>query len=227
MQPYFFPYIGYWQLLNLVDRYIILDDVTYIKQGYINRNYILAKDKTQQINIQINGISSNKLISELELNGKNLWKKKVLKNIQQNYNKAPQFVSVFPLIQKCILFDEPNLASYLTFQIKEVVHFLKINTEIVTSSSLGIDRELKGQNRILSICEQQSAKTYINAVGGQELYSKTVFKQNNIKLEFIKMNNVEYSQFSNNFVPFLSIIDVLMFNSQTEIKSMLNKYILI
>ena len=214
-------------MINAVDKFIILDDANFRKQGFINRNTILSQGKKQQINIQINSISSSKLILEHELNNNFIWKKKLLKAIHQNYSKAIYFSKVYPIIEECILFDSFKLSNYLTYQIKQIALFLNISTEIVKSSSIYPKIDLVGQERLLNICKKESATMYINAIGGQELYSKKIFNDNNIELKFIKTGNIQYRQFTSEFVPFLSIIDVMMFNSTAEIKKMLNKYTLI
>jgi hypothetical protein len=104
---------------------------------------------------------------------------------------------------------------------------LNITTPIVVSSSIDIDHSLKSQNKVLSICNNQNANTYINSIGGVDLYDKTVFKNNNIDLKFIKSNSIIYEQFNNQFIPWLSIIDVMMFNSKEKIQEYLNNYTLI
>ena len=227
MQPYFFPYLGYWQALYAVDKYILLDDVTFIKQGFINRNSILNKGQKQTINIQINGISSNKLINHHKLNPNTRWKKKLLSTIQQNYSKAPFKKEIFPIIETAIQSDKINLSKYLAFQINKIAEFLDIKTEIVCNSDLNENLSMTGTNRILNICARENATKYINLIGGQKLYSKEIFDKNGVDLKFIKMRDFKYKQFSNEFVPYLSIIDVMMFNSKAEIKKMLTNYTLI
>jgi len=227
MQPYFFPYLGYWQLLNTVDKFIILDDVNFIKQGYINRNIILSLGKPQQINLQVNAISSNKLVLEHEVNNSFKWRKKTLRTIQQNYSKAKYFNDVFPLIERIIYFTDNNLSNYLENQIIEISKYLSLETEIIKSSVFYPNNKLKGKDRIIDICNQESAFSYINPIGGTKLYSNDEFKKNNIELKFIKMDSIKYSQFSNEFISNLSIIDVMMFNSVEEIKKLLNRYTLV
>jgi len=226
MQPYFFPYIGYWQLLNVVDKFIILDDVTFIKQGYINRNKILSQNKPLQINLQISGISSNKLILDHEINNNPVWKRKLINTIQQNYRKAKHFKDAFPIIEEIILYPEINLSGFLYHQIKILSKYLNINTEIIKTSSIYKLKDIKGTQRIINLCKQEKAKTYINTIGGKELYNVEDFRKNGIELIFIKTNDLSYKQFKNEFVPDLSIIDVMMHNSVEEIKEMLNNYTL-
>ena len=224
MQPYFFPYIGYWQLINAVDIFIIYDDVNFIKQGYINRNAILTNGKAQIFTLELIGASSNKLINEIEIGSNAI---KVLKTIQQNYRKAPYYDHVILIIEEILNHREKNLAKFIGFSLKKISEYLEIDTKFLYSSDIEKNGDLKAQEKILDLCRNFHATHYINAIGGQELYDKDVFKQNNIKLSFIKTELVEYKQFNDDFIPYLSIIDILMFNSREDVKQMLVKYELI
>ncbi len=224
MQPYFFPYIGYWQLLYAADTFVIYDDVNFIKQGYINRNSILAGVTSQKVTLEVIGASSNKLINEIYV-GNNT--KKLLKSIAQAYRKAPEYENIFPLLQSILENPEKNLAKFLKNSIQKISTYLDIDTKIIYSSDIKKDNSLKAQNKVLDICKQLNTSHYINAIGGQDLYSKEAFKSNNIELNFIQTDLIEYEQFKNKFVPYLSIIDILMFNSKQEIQYMLTCYKLI
>lgn len=227
MQPYFFPYIGYWQLIHAVDMHVIYDDVNYIKGGWINRNYILLNGGAKLINLQLRNASPNKLIFETELMCDELYNRKLLKTIEQAYKKALYFNDVFPLIEGIILQNEKSLSKYLAGLITRVCGYLGINTRLVLSSETEKDNSLKGQDKVLEICGILGANRYINAIGGMELYSKGAFEKHNIELSFIKTREIKYKQYNNEFVPNLSIIDVMMFNSKEEIKRMLNEYDLV
>lgn len=224
MQPYFFPYIGYWQLINSADTFVIYDDVNYIKQGYINRNSILVGNKAQRITLQVIGASSNKMINDVQT-GNNT--KKLLKGIEQAYKKAPKYEKVFPLIQLILSNPEKNLAKFLCKSIKNISDYLEISTKIISSSGLNKDNNLKAQDKVLDICQRLEASHYINSIGGQELYSKEAFATNGVELNFLEHEIIEYNQFGNKFVPYLSIIDVMMFNDIDIIKDMLNRYKLV
>ena len=221
MQPYLFPYIGYWQLINAVDTFVIYVDVNFIKQGYINRNSILSNGKSQVITMELIGASSNKLINEIEV-GNN--REKLLKTIKQNYTKAPSFDKVYPIIENIINQNEKNLAKFIGYSLERICEYLEVDTKFVYSSNIKKDNTLKAQDKILEMCNILKADKYINAIGGQELYNKEIFKENGIELNFLKTELVEYKQFKNDFIPYLSIIDILMFNSKDEIKNMLNSY---
>ena len=224
MQPYFFPYIGYWQLINAVDKYVIYDDVNYIKGGWINRNRILINDKPSFINLKMDGSSPNKLIKEIHVSNDNRWKNKLLKSIELSYRKAPFFEMSFPIIEEIINHDEVNLSLYLENLIKRIAEYLEMNTEFVLSSNIEKDNSLKGQDKVIEICKSLGAKEYYNAIGGVELYSAENFNSYGIELRFLRTEYIEYKQFKNDFSPYLSIIDVMMFNSKEEIMNILDMY---
>ena len=227
MQPYFFPYIGYWQLMNAVDKYVVYDDVNFIKGGWINRNRILVNGKPQYFNVQMKGASPFKLINEIEINNSEISINKNLKTIYMAYHKAPYFSKVNLLIEKILKNQTPNLAEYIFNSIKCIAEYLNIKTEIIISSKISKNNELKNQDKVIEICKKLNATEYYNAIGGMELYSFDDFRKNDITLSFLKTNDISYKQFNNEFIPNLSIIDVMMFNSQEEIKAMLNDFTLI
>jgi len=146
---------------------------------------------------------------------------KLLRKITGSYKKAPHFESVFPLLQAIINQEEENLFRFIYQSLISVCEYLNIKTELVISSTIPIDHELKSQEKVIAICKAMGATQYFNPIGGTELYSKEVFDKNNIGLNFIRSNPIEYQQFKNEFVPWLSIIDVLMFNSTEEIREYL------
>ena len=223
MQPYFFPYLGYWQLINAVDTYVVYDDVAYIKGGWINRNNILVNEKANLITLSLENSSSFKNINEINIikNGKNA--EKIVKTIQMAYKKAPFFNHVMPILENLLLKND-KIADLNYNSILEINKYLKINTNIILSSSLSKDNSLKAQDKVIHINKLLGSDTYINAIGGQELYDREEFKREGIELKFLNMNDIKYTQFKNEFVPNLSIIDVMMFNSKMEIKEMLNNY---
>lgn len=224
MQPYFLPYLGYWQMLNAVDRFILYDDVNYIKNGWINRNNLLDNGKPHFFTLALDGASSFKLINETHINGSPEARNKVLSYIKNSYRKAPFFKEVFPLIESIVNYPETNIALLLENHFRLIADYLQIGTEILVSSHIDKDCSLKAQDKVLDICKKQGAEIYINAIGGTELYSREDFAAQGIKLQFIKMNPVEYQQFKNEFVPNLSILDVMMFNPVEKIREYLDNY---
>lgn len=227
MQPYFFPYIGYWQLLNVVDKYVIYDDVNFIKGGWINRNRILIDGKAVYFNIQMSGASPYKLINQIQINNNEINIKKNIKTIYMAYHKAPYFSEVYPIIEEILKLQTDNLSKYVIESIKLITKFLNIETEILISSSIKKNNELKGEEKVIDICKLLKATKYYNAIGGKNLYSFDKFNKNGIELVFLKSNNICYRQFNNEFVPNLSIIDVMMFNSKEKIKTFLDEYTII
>jgi len=225
MQPYFLPYIGYFQLIKAVDKYVIYDDVNYIKGGWINRNNLLLGGKSFLFTLSLLEASQNKLINEIFVSDN---QSKLLKTIQMMYQKAPNFSPVFQIIEKIFEYENKNLARFVGNSIIQVADYLHLDTEFIYSSDIKEkDNSLKAQDKILNICTVLGASQYINAVGGMELYSKEHFTNYNIKLSFLKTLPIEYKQFNNPFVPWLSILDVLMFNSVEDVYKLLEKYELI
>jgi len=224
MQPYFLPYIGYFQLINAVDKYVIYDDVNYIKGGWINRNKLLLHGKEFMFNLILSGASPNKLINEITVNEN---QNNLLKTIQSSYVKAPYFINVYPFIEEVFEYRDKNLARFIGNSIIRIAQYLGCKTEFIYSSEIEKDCSLKGQEKVIHICNVLKATEYINAIGGQGLYSKEEFKHKKIDLKFLATQSIEYKQFTNEFIPYLSIIDVMMFNSVEEIKKMLNKFELI
>lgn len=227
MQPYFFPYIGYWQLIESVDKYVIYDDVNYIKGGWINRNRILVEGAVRYFNIQLIGASSYKKINEVFINSDNNIIRKTLRKLEAAYQKAPYYEEVYPIIKEIIYYKEKNLAYYLGNSIKRICEYLNISTIILYSSSLKKNCALRGEKKILEICRLLGATEYYNAVGGEKLYLYNNFERMDIHLKFIKTNEIVYKQYENEFRSNLSIIDVLMFNSKEEVKAMLRDYTLV
>lgn len=224
MQPYLFPYAGYWQLINAVDHFVIFDDVNFIKKGYINRNSILSNGKPQLITLELLGASQNKHINEIEVGNNG---QKMLKTIEMSYRKAPFFDKVFPLVTEILTNEEKNLAKFVGFSLKKISDHLKLNTKFVYSSDISKNNSLKAQDKILEIVSILKATKYINATGGQELYDKRNFLRENVELSFLDTSVMEYQQFDNKFAPNLSIVDTMMFNEVDEIATILSRYKLI
>jgi len=224
MQPYLFPYIGYWQLIDAVDIFIIYDDVNFIKQGYINRNNILQKQKAHLFTLELIGASSNKKINDIKIGGNS---NKLLRTIKQNYSKAPFYEDVSQVLEEILNNEEKELSKFLGFSLVKIAKYLNINTKFLYSSDIKNDKTFKVQDRLIEMSKILNATGYINSIGGIELYDKEVFSQNDINLSFLKTHEISYKQFNNEFVPNLSIVDILMFNSKDNIKNMLTQFELI
>ncbi len=228
MQPYFMPYIGYWQRIYAVDQHIIYDDVNYIKGGWMNRNKILLAGQPHIFSMNLNGASPNKLINEVEVNSNSLLQIKMLRTLEQAYKKASYYQDAMACLEPIICNPETNLAKYLEFQIREICKYMGVTTEILMSSDINKDNTLKGQDKVIEICKRQGASVYYNAHTGMELYSKKDFQNEGLELKFIKDGaTVQYQQITGEFVPSMSIIDVLMNCSKEEITHLLNDYVLL
>lgn len=223
MQPYFMPYIGYFQTMAAVDTYVVYDDVQYIKGGWVSHNFLLVGGKKQMFTIQLKGASPNKLFNEVEI-GDNF--KKLTHMLQLNYCKAPYYDGVMPVLQEIFNYEDRNLARFLWNSYMKLFEFLGIDTNIILSSSIEKDNSLRGKDKVLAICKALGADTYLNAIGGQELYDKAEFAANGVGLHFVKTDNLQYKQYGSEFEPGLSIIDVIMFNGREGTKELLKKYTL-
>jgi len=227
MQPYFFPYMGYWQLLNAVDRFVIYDDVSYIKGGWVNRNCILINGKPSFITVPLSHASPNKRICDLSLQSSPDWRRKLIKSIENTYRRSPYFSVIFSEIDKQLEHQAANLADFLAYHLGAMATLLGINTELVITSRLYENSDLTGQDRILDICKSEGAKSYVNLQGGQMLYDSESFDSVNIDLRFIMMRITPYKQRSAGFQPNISIIDALMEIGVEGVQQRLTEYDLI
>jgi len=229
MQPYLFPYIGYFQLLNWADTFVIYDDVQFIKGGWINRNNLLISGNKKLFGLSLKNDStfSNICDREFDSNKFEKEKSKLLKSIQQSYSKAPHYSNVYELVKNIFDIKDTNVVNFIELSLINIMDFLRIKTQLIRSSNIDFNKELKSQDRVLELCSKLDATRYVNPIGGIELYSKEVFNNNNIELYFLKTSDINYKQFGDDYIPFLSIIDVMMFNSVEEISSFLNKYELV
>jgi hypothetical protein len=224
MQPYFFPYIGYFQLIHAVDAFVVYDDVNFIKGGWINRNFMLAQGENQRFTLPLNNASPNVLINQIKVGDDH---GKILKSVQHNYSKAPYYKDVFPIIEQVMTHPDKNLAGYLGAGLKIVAGYLGLQMQWLLSSSLAKDNQLRSQGKVLAICRELTAHQYVNLPGGRLLYDTKTFEDTGIKLSFLQPGAVCYEQFRHDFVPNLSIIDVMMFNSRKECKKLLAEYTIV
>ena len=224
MQPYFMPYIGYWQLMNAVDTYVVYDDVNYIKGGWVSRNNILMNSRSYMFCVTLNGASPNKLFNEITIRDDFV---KFRKMLHSCYSHAPYYSDVKCIMDNIYDCEDRSLGKFMLNSFNEVLNYIGIKRNFVLSSTLKKDNSLRGSSKVIAICKELGASKYYNAIGGQSLYDKKEFKDNGIELKFLKSELVPYKQFKNDFVAGLSIIDIMMFNSPEEIKMMLNKYELI
>ena len=224
MQPYFLPYLGYLQLIKSVDKFVVYDTIQYTKKGWINRNRYLLNNQPASFTIPIKKDSNYLYVNQRYLADDYLnYNKKTLRKLEQSYKKAPNFDKVFSLISDMFLFDKSNnLFDFIFHSLQLLTNNLEIETPFIKSSEIfGDDATLKSKNRVINLCKQLSADECINPIGGAELYDKQDFKKEGLILNFHKINRIEYAQFSHTHVPYLSVLDAMMF---TDAKSLLNEY---
>lgn len=223
MQPYFFPYIGYFHLIKAVDLFIVYDDIKYTKKGWINRNRILRDGAAAMFTLPLKADSDSLDICRRAL-ATDFTGEKLLRQLTGTYRRAPYFDDAMALVHRLLDHEDRNLFGFLHHSIVETCRYLGLNTEIRISSELGIDRNLAGQDKVLALCQAVGATTYVNAIGGTELYSAADFSAQGIDLKFVKSRPCEYHQFGDVFVPWLSIVDVIMFNPKATVAAMLDGY---
>ena len=229
MQPYLFPYIGYFQLIRAVDCFVIHDDVQWIKGGWINRNRILVNGEARFVTIPVAKASSFSKINERVFSDDYaIHARKILRTVESIYRKAPYFEPAFEVLRQCLSQKERNASLFITNALRLCCRYLSIDTPFVLSSQIEKDNALSGQARVISINKVMGSSHYINPVGGMDLYRNKDFAGHGIRLSFLKSEGVCYRQFpGQEFIPSLSIIDVMMFNSRGELSDLLLKYELI
>ncbi len=227
MQPYFFPYIGYFQLIAASDVFVLHDDVQYIKGGWINRNRILFNGASRMITLPV-----QKDAYELPINARSYVdnrkaRKDIINLIRQAYAKAPCYQQVNTMLEELLMFDDRNVARFNEHLIRRITDFIGLSCNIITSSAMEKDNSLAGEPRVLDMCKRLGASNYFNPIGGTELYHEVTFKKNGVSLQFLEAHEESYKQSGDTWVPFLSIIDVLMFNPVAEVHRLLTRYQLI
>jgi len=228
MQPYFFPYIGYWQLLHAADVFVIYDDGMFIKGGWIAHNRILGQDgRPVMIGVDIIGKSRNRQINELQRQVCIPRAKSMIRKLYHLYHKAPHYTEAMRVIEPIMLDEEPNLYCFLAKQLKQVAAYLGIDTEFHLSSEVCKEGLKHVEDKVFRICHHFGIIDYINPSGaGMQFYNKAHWKEaGGINLQFLRRNeDISYKQFNNEFVPDLSIIDLMMFCSRDELHNILNQY---
>jgi len=224
MQPYFLPYIGYWQLLAGVDKFIVLDDVAFIRKGWINRNRILVNGAAYLFTLPVRQWSQNQHINELELAVDELWLRKFRSTLQQSYRRAPHFEETWALADTVLAKCRGLLLPFLLDSIHAVAGHLGIETSLALASDVDPKHGNRGQERILDLCRIENATDYVNLPGGKELYDGESFRQDGIRLGFIELEEVPYPQTSGQWTPWLSIIDVMMHLGSDGTRELLSRY---
>ncbi len=202
-----------------VDTFVVYDNIEFSKKGWINRNRILVNGEDAYITLPLKKDSDFMDVVERYLSED--WKnerKRMLNRITESYRKAHCFSTVFPIIEQTIMHEEKNLFAFILNSIKCICEYLEIKTTLIVSSSLLIDHSLKSKEKVIAICKECGATEYINPIGGINLYDKLEFGKEGITLRFLEADKIQYTQFENTFIPFLSIVDVLMFNEKEKVQ---------
>jgi len=221
MQPYLFPYIGYFKLVAGVDKFVFYDDVNYIKNGWINRNRILAGTEVRYITVPLAGASSSVKINEVIVQPRDLWLRKLLESVRHSYAKAPHFARINELIADVLGSAHDQISALASLSVIEVAGYLALDTNFVRTSATYGNAHLHGATRVLDICAKERTGTYLNLPGGRALYQAEDFHAAGMELEFVDPDLRPYPQFGSPFEPGLSILDALMFNEAEQVKDML------
>jgi hypothetical protein len=227
MQPYAFPYLGYFQLINAVDLFVLYDDAAFIKQGWINRNVLGARHGPQRFTLPVCRPRLGQPISEITLYRPEASKRRLLATIESLYRRAPYYQRARPVLEAAIGAAEENLALYIKHGLEVLNTYLGIKTGLVRSSERHAGLRAKGEARVIEICRAEGAGTYINAEGGRGLYDEAAFQRHGIELRFLMHEPRPYPQNRREFMPRLSVIDAMMFNGPDEIAGLLAGYRLV
>lgn len=225
MQPYFLPYLGYFQLIHAAKTFVLFDDVNFIKKGWIHRNRILTLQGEHMFSIPIVKASQNKLICDHKIFDVSNFAEHFKKLIESNYKSAPYYNQGIEIVRRIL----DNLSSDLTdichHSIEVICQALDLECQLIRSSGLDNDKTLKAENKVADIVQLLSRKTYVNLPGGREIYHADYFQSKGLTLKFIQSKAAEpYSQIIPGFIPNLSIIDLLMSVSANQIKAWITHY---
>lgn len=223
MQPYFLPYLGYFQLIAAVDKFIVLDDVNFIQRGWINRNRMLMNGAPHLFTLPLRGASQNRLICDLELVADAVWREKLLRSLRQAYGRAPYYAQVSGMLDDMLHLPSLRLDLFLLNSLQLVMRYLALDTAVVPTSRLYGNAGLSGEQRIIDICQREGASDYINPIGGVSLYQRAHFEQHGIALHFLRSRAVSYPQGKNQHISGLSIVDVLMYNAPSTVQQLLKE----
>lgn len=217
MQPYFLPYIGYFQLIDAVDEFVVYDNIKYTKKGWINRNRYCRNGTEALFSLPLAKGSDFLHVRDRELSA-GFSRAGLLAQFREAYRHAPYFDDVIPTLRSIVECPQDNLFDYIFNSLQQMCALLGIGTELRISSAIAIDHDLRSQEKVLAFCRELGADTYVNAIGGTELYDRATFTSARVNLHFMKSRLVEYEQSATPFIPWLSIIDVLMCNGPDKVR---------
>jgi hypothetical protein len=229
MQPYFFPYLGYFQLLAHVDVFVVYDDTQYVKQSWINRNRILERGAAAFLTLPVASESHRQLIFEKRLHEPRRHQRKLLKRIRQAYYAAPHLDPVSAFLEPLFPGDDETVASFNVRALRALQELLGLRTQLVLASERGYPRGSTAQERVIRICVEEGGTRYVNPIGARSLrlYDQAAFSAAGLELSYLSTNAyIRYDQNGGPFVSDLSIIDVLMFNSPARTRELLDHFVL-
>ncbi len=221
MQPYLFPYLGYFQLVNKVDRFIFLDDVNYIKRGWVNRNRLILSGRIGYFTVPLRGASQNSKICDVLIDSESTWSTKLKKSIEQSYSNSPHFKETKDLIWPILFGREASISDLAKQSVVETSKHLRLNVDIIYSSKIYANNFLSGQDRIIDICKKECCTEYWNLPNGRRIYDQESFKKNGINLHFIEPAMQKSVPLPLNLDPELSIIHLLMNIPLSSVKNLL------
>lgn len=226
MQPYVFPYLGYFQMIHAVDQFVVYDDVQFIKRGWINRNRISSKGKDMLFTVPVQGGSQQVRICDVTNAADDKWLRKFGVQLQHEYGKAPHFAEVRDLVLGS--FEQAKglpVSELAVISIAAAMKRLDLPFDPVRSSVAFPETvDLKRADRLIAITRGLGGTRYVNLPGGMALYGTEEFAAQGIDLRFIFEKSQTYKQFDYPYLPRLSIIDVLMHNDPASVREMLNQY---
>ena len=230
-QPYLFPYLGYFSLIKHTDQFILLDEVQFIKQGWIHRNRVLAQEGGwKYIRVPLVKHHQTDRISQVRINNEEDWRSELLRQLIFYKNKAPYYGETMGVVEKALDIETDSIGKLNEHVLKIVCHYLGIAADIrlFTEMALAVKPAEAPDEVPLHICQSLgNVEEYWNLEGGAEFYDRRKFQQAGIEIKFLKMNLHQYPQINKDFEPALSIVDVLMFNDPEQIRGMLEDYQLI
>lgn len=216
LQPGFMPWLGFFELMYQCDLFVFLDDVQYTKRDWRSRNKIKGPDGPIWLNVPVKTKSRFKqLIKNAEIDNSQNWIKRHLKTLKMAYSRAPYFDMFYPVLEE-VYNSSWNLLCNIDLElIKLIMRELGLKRKLLRSSEMQIPFKDQADERIIEICKTCNATHFYNGAAGRAIYDSKHFKKYDIALEFQDYKHPAYHQQWGNFVPFLSIID-LIFNHGPE-----------
>lgn len=227
MQPYFFPYLGYFGLIKHSDIFIIADNVQYIEPGWIRRNRILKPNEGwQYVGIPVVKCSHKTSIKEVKINESEPWRDRIIRQLQHYSKRAPYYNDVIRFLERAFEAETDSIADLNVQLLAETCRYIGIpfHAEVFSRLDVVVERANAPDEWALNTCRALDADTYINPPGGIEFYDHRKYARAGIELEFLKVNLRPYDQGAGAFEEGLSILDAMMFNTPQEIRAMLDDY---